>query len=443
MKKLSVIIILIFFGFFTLPAADLSVPEEHVSYSILAFNGRDYSYSFTIEDTEILYFIEGQDNFLSLSKSLFYFWPITNEWKVDNEHLNYSYMGFLEILKKGELIDQIDVSKYVLFAIDEEYEVKWYIEKGDAAKDIYSEYKAEMDRYWNETTVYNKKVLELTDYRDTLIKKIEEMNKNGRGTVNLIDQLNGIVFPKQPLPPDKYISPPHDILEGYLVNLPAGEYDIRFKTEDGFIVEGSEKKVVIYKKNTETSVGYEIIPENKWTRSVVSDRPESVIYLDGSTDLYLQCFYQDQYNDFFHSKTLNVTDKGNPESMKWFRVMQIENAGIELKYENGSYTTINAEPFIVEQKEGSSLGYSILPYKSREVESHVEPSLIAFHLPLDKDVKKIQFHAVDENGNIIRNSYRQVRVLSAYRGGIISLVLIILPMLLYVLIIIRYRYFRK
>ncbi len=318
-----------FFGVITLSAADLSVPEEQVSYSILAFNGRDYSYFFTIEDTEVLYFIEGQDNYLSLSKSLFYFWPITNEWKVDNEHLNYSYMGILEILKK------------------------------------------------------------------------------------------------------------------YLVNLPAGEYDIRFKTEVGFIVEGSEKKVVIYKKNTETSVGYEIIPENKWTRSVVSDRPESVIYLDGSTDLYLQCFYQDQYNDFFHSKTLNVTNKGNPESMKWFRVIQIENAGIELKYENGSYTTINAEPFIVEQKEGSSLGYSILPYKAEIAQSGAEPSLIAFHLPLDKDVKKIQFHAVDEDGNVIRNSYRQVRVLSVYRGGIISLVLSLLPVLLYVLIIIRYRYFRK
>ena len=430
MRINKLFIVAFFFSSFMSHSADTSNREEQVSYSILAFNGRDYSYSFSLEQTETLYFIEEQDNFLSLSKSLFYYWPITDEWKTDTETLNYIYNGFVEVTQGNKIIKQINLSEYVIFAKDEEYEVRWYIEKGDVAKDIYYSYKEKMNNYWDNTSVYNKQITEINSYQTSLISKIETLKDLGQDVSSLIIQLAEINYPDQPIPPSDYISPPHSINNGYLLNLPYGEYNIRFRTPKGYIVEGSEKKIIVYKKNTARTVGYEIMPENKWTRSVVSERPQSVIYLDGSTDLYLQCYYQDQYNNFFHSKTVDPTVKGDQITMKWFRVMQIENAGIISTYEDGISNEIASESYTVDQKEGNSLGYSIIPFNSEMEQSGEVPSLVAFHFPINKNNKKILFYAIDGKKEIIPNSIRQIRVLSNYKGYIISLFLILLPLII-------------
>ena len=52
------------------------VRTENLIYSVLAFNGRDYSPTFVRAASGTIYLIAGVDNFLTVRKTLVYFWPL-------------------------------------------------------------------------------------------------------------------------------------------------------------------------------------------------------------------------------------------------------------------------------------------------------------------------------------------------------------------------------
>ena len=68
--------------------ADTPVRAEQPIWSVVAFNGSDYSPTFTIRSSDSIYLLAGVDNVLSARKTLVYWWPITSEWKTDTDALN-------------------------------------------------------------------------------------------------------------------------------------------------------------------------------------------------------------------------------------------------------------------------------------------------------------------------------------------------------------------
>ena len=93
-----------FFGgllFFCLAAAvctaQVPVRSEQTIWSILAFNGRDYSSTWAPEFEDSIYLLSGKDSFLSLRKSLVYWWPLTAEWKMNPDALFVELPGTLEL----------------------------------------------------------------------------------------------------------------------------------------------------------------------------------------------------------------------------------------------------------------------------------------------------------------------------------------------------------
>ena len=90
--------------------------------------------------------------------------------------------------------------------------------------------------------------------------------------------------PQQPEAPKLYVTSP---VEAFVFELPEGKYRIRLVDPNGEVVPETQKNLVVFAPRR-AGVGYEIIPESKWTRPVLSDDNSHVLYLEGRRTFYLK-----------------------------------------------------------------------------------------------------------------------------------------------------------
>jgi hypothetical protein len=417
--------------------ADVPVREEQFIYSILAFNGKDYAGTFAREEADTLYLVAGVDNFLTVRNVFVYFWPITQDWKTDTSTLNVPFEGTLELSGREAEPERLGMTPYTYYNIRGEYELNWKVAKEAEAEAAWQRYQGLMDAYWQSVSEYYEKRAMYEAMLNQLTVTITKMRDEGKDVTALIDTLKELKSPPEPQYPTEYIVPPVPVQNAFILNLPVGEYQIRFFSDDGQIMEGSERRIVAFEKRRAEAIGLEVIPGDKWTRPVESKTPASVLYIDGSTDLYLRPFFQQEYNDLYYEKMRKNDAKGNPRLMKWVRIQQVPRARVEVSRPSSETQMILEEPFYVEQVKGAALGYQIVPFDPEGKHKDREPSLQAFHVPISEDQRVIRLRVQDKEGQYLPTSERQIRVITPSRIGIISLILAALPLVVMIIVMAR------
>ncbi|NOY10316.1 MAG: hypothetical protein GXP33_15890 [Spirochaetes bacterium] len=435
MKKLRFALLVIALAVLVvIPAvADVPVRKEELIYSIMAFLGKEYSGTFARQDSGTFYIMAGVDNFITIRKTLVYFWPITQDWKVDTDALNKPFEGTIEIKGKNMPLKKLKQVRYTYYNAPGEYQVNWKVFMGKAADKEWKKYSELVAEYWKAVGKYYKDKAQYEAALNALTKRISEARKKGEDTKKFLKDLNALKKPpKQPKGPSYYVRP---LEKAFIFNLPPGEYAVRFITKDGKIMEGSEKKVVVYKKRRADGVGYDVIPADRWTRPVQSNTPSSILYIDGTTDLYLRPFYQDEFNDLYYNKTLKNDSKGNPNIMKWVRIQQVPKARVEVTRKDATTQVVLEKPYYVQQTKGASLGYKIVPFNPKKQEEGRQPSLRAFYIPIQRNMKYLKIKLQDKNGNYLKGSDRQVRIIIRSQNSLFILLLSLLPLALMFLVI--------
>jgi len=193
------------------------------------------------------------------------------------------------------------------------------------------------------------------------------------------------------------------------VDLPPGEYAVRLAEPGGRVVEGSDKRLVVYRWRRTGGVGYEVIPGDKWTRPEESKTPASVLYVNGTTGLYLRPFYEAEANDLFYQKTVSNQAEGNPGMYRWVRAAAVSHATLEAAVPGRSPVRSTELSFSVKQSGGSGLGYTITPYDPA-ASAGQPPNLVAMPLPLKPGDGRLKLRLLDAQGREIPGSEREVRV---------------------------------
>lgn len=416
---------------------------EQLIYSILAYDGKDYSGTFCKEDSDTIYLLADSPSFMTLKKTLVFYWPITNEWKTDPEILDVPMDGVLEIKGENNFNEILRQRDYTYYNIQGYYEKNWKVATDQNAHSEWNRYMEMVSNYWSEYSKYRIQKTKYDRKLDELLSDITRLREQGKDYSILLSTFENLEEPIEPEIPDYYIIPPVEVQKGFVIDLPVGEYNIQARDSNGRIFSGSQKKLIIFKSRRENGIGYDIIPGDQWTRSVESNTASSVLYVNGKTDLYLRPFFQNEYQDLYYAKLKNNNGRGNPNIFRWQKIQQIPDTVIELKSNNikGS-ELIKEEDFIVEQISNSSLGYEIVKYEPEGKHSNRKPSLRAFYIPIKDKDKCFSIMLIDGKGNYLSGGERQIRIIDPPLLTGLFLMLASLP-LLFMLAIIVYRYRRQ
>jgi hypothetical protein len=408
--------------------AELPVRSESVIWTSLAWNGRDYSATFAPETSASIYLLAGVDNFLSLRKTLIYWWPITAEWRTDTDSLNVQFPGTMELAGGRQRPQDMPMVDYTYFNVRGDYELNWKVLTGDAARAEVRKYTALYDSYFKEVRDYQSKTAAYESEMSSLGTEIQKRKDQHRDYSALLRRLNTLPQPVPPARPGYYVVPPADLRQGFVVNLPPGQYAIRLVNPEGQIIEGSEKTVVVHAPRRTGGIGFEVIPSDKWTRPEESQTPSSVLYLNGKADLFLRPYFEDEYNDLGYEKTLNNGARGNPSVYKWVRVQQVPHATIDVSVPGAPMTALAEQAFSVQQSEGNSLGYIIRPFDPSGP-SGGSPDLVAFQVRIEPGTRSIALLARDSGGHALPGSAREIRIVGPYPAVWALLALALSPLL--------------
>jgi hypothetical protein len=416
-----------------LPASGQApIRTEELIYSILAFNGKDYSGTFARQGSDAIYLVAGVDNFITARKAFVYWWPLTQEWKVDTSVLDEEVQGKIEIDGPGMPRHDLAKASYTYYNVKGEYELNWRVAKGDEAKRIYAYYQKQQDADWKARDAYMDAQLAHEKLTNELTERILTMRKKGLDPAALVKQLQSLKAPEEPKPSDEFVVPPREPQEAYNINLPVGLYHIHLVTPDGHVMEGSERKLVLFQKRRSGTAGYDVIPADKWTRPEESSQPGSVLYVNGMTDIFLRPFYQDEFNDLDYEKLIRNDARGNPNLTKWVKMQQVPKATIEVT-RGAEVEKTTEKPYRVEQLPGSALGYKIIPFEPKPDQTQAD--LYAYKVAISRDRGVLRLDTRDSSGALLKGSQRQIRIVPQAQGLGPLLILALVPLLVMGLVI--------
>lgn len=415
------------------------VRTEELIYSLMSYNGRDYSPTFCRETVTTICLIADSDNFASIRTTLVYFWPTTGDWYTDSKALNVSHAGTLQITDRRGRVRPVDPVAYTYFSVQERYNQSWRVRLGPEADAEWERYSAMVEEYQAAMGAYGTAKATWDEAYAALATRIAALREQGKPVQAELDSLQGMRPPEEPREPSAYLVAPAPVRTGYVLRLPAGTYTARLVTPEGLVLEGSDKTVLAFGRRGSGMIGYDLIPSDRWSRSVESNTPTSVIYSTGGVDLYVRPFSQDEYNDLYYRKAIRNDAAGNPTVMKWIKVQQIEGASIEVTGRDGSALRVAEAPFFVEQSEGTGLGYSIVPFDPEGAHAGQEPTIRAFPIHLAPEAKTVRLRLYDAAGDLLPSGGRQIRIVRVPRFPYASLVVVLVPPVAGTLVLLRRR----
>ena len=414
---------------------EVPIRAEQLIWSVIASNVSDYTATFVPDSSSTIYLIAGQNNILSVRKTLLYWWPITEEWKTDTESLNILLPGTLELRDRRGNLRSFPLEEYTYFNVKGEYEKNWKILTGQSARAEIQKYSALYNEYFTATEKFQLDTAAFEAEVQQLVSAVQSLKDAGKDFSTPLARMQSLHRPVAPVPPSFYVVPPSGLQQGFILNLPAGRYTILLRNPDATVMDGSEKELIVDSRRRTNGIGFEVIPSDKWTRPVESVTPSSVIYVNGAADLYVRPFFEDEFNDLSYEKTTNNQARGNPTIQKWVRIQQVPHATIEVSVAGSARTTLSEQPYYVEQSSGSSLGYTIIPWDPSGPYKEQGPNLIAFRVPLEKSARVVRVRTLDEKGGALEGSDRQIRVVAPLPVPALLVVFALLPILLLIFVL--------
>jgi hypothetical protein len=368
--------------------------EESFVYATTYFDGAAYNSGVITPNVDTIYMLADTRQVIAPRNTLIYYWALTNEYLADWNQKNELVEGTLEIVQGGQVIAEASLTEFVIQYDAEDILSTVALIDGPDAVAAYEAFENLQSAFQEASFAY------FRAEQAWELEMREIVRNNPPGTVAEED------LPVRPEPPAPFSLFSTDLIEGYVVDLPQGRYQVRMRLSDGTIQPGSEKQLVMFSP-LRSGVSYQVTPQSRWTRPEESRRPASTIYAPPGTTLYLRPYDASAVNSRAQVRMNNPHDRtAPPDRVLWIPQQPIDQATAVIQEADGvSQTDLSA--FYVRQLVRDSRGYDIIPWDESVSE---QPSFDGFSVDVG-NAAPVQFALVDDAGEVIPGSEREVRAL--------------------------------
>jgi hypothetical protein len=220
--------------------------------------------------------------------------------------------------------------------------------------------------------------------------------------------------PPEPAPFSLYST---DVGRGFAVQLPPGEYTIRLREPGGQIVADSEKRLIVFGPRRE-GVGYEVIPQERWTFPEQAHEPAEVLYTAPGGVVYLRAFASQEVNAEARARLRNPQDLAAASNRwQWDNIGPL-GPGTLLVQDGAREQRLQVADFTVEQAPGGVLGYRVVPFVPNAARS---PDITGYRVEAPAGRGTLRLRLIDPDGRELAGSAREVVVVSSVPGWQLAL----------------------
>jgi hypothetical protein len=390
-------------------AAQAPARERQFVYGLNVYTGTEYTGGFVPAAVETVYLLADQVGVLDPKRTEVYFWPITNDYRPDWTTLNELVPGTLEVLQGGRVIRTIELTDYVV-QFDRAAGIgNGRISIGAPAREHRAEFERARQSYLDRLRAYS-------DASEQYNRQLEELAR----------QPGPKTPPPMPLQPAPFSLFSTDLSRGFPLELPAGEYAIQLRTPDGAILPESRKRLVAVAPRRQ-GVGYEVVPQEKWTIPERAGDPDNTIYTVPSGVVYLRPFVALEFNALEHARIANPQDvEATASRWTWVHVAAIEGASLAV-----DGRPVGPGEYSVQQVPGAALGYTIVPFERRPDDpppgtlGERNPDLRAYRVEAPAGRAALDLRLVDPGGRELPGSARQLRAVPPVADWVLALPVVV------------------
>lgn len=390
-----------------LKGADSEVPvvgQEQLVYGLTLFDGKQYQWTLCPEDVKTAYVISDTRNTILAKRAKVYFWPITGEyvsdWDSATDMTDPSELS-MEVLTGSKLVTTLRPQKYAMMYRSGYMGPATEILLDEAAQTEFDRYMMRLEEYGAAISQHYQAYMEYT-------KAISDFIDNPTAFDGKIPR-----EPAEPAPPQVCLS---QVYEAFIIDLPEGSYRIRLKDGAGNVVPGSERAMIAFSA-VGRGIGYQVIPEDKWTYPSTSDDMSQNITALKDQVIYVKPYEEVSFNRHHYAKLTELhrptSGRGMENQTFWTYVRPLEARdemlSVEVVSRKGVVSTTVEKPYHVEQTSGSSLGYSIIEF-SPETCPEPSPDFTAFKIEMPQTPGRYCLRIVNESGQVLDDSTRELRI---------------------------------
>ena len=377
--------------------AQIPKTEEALVYGINATTPGEVFGTFSPPHAEEIYILAGRVSVLSPRRTRVFFWPITKEYRAAWSQLNEPLDGVLEIMYRDRVIGTVTSEPYTVhFKVAGTTVGQLYV--GDEAV-------AAEEQFLKSRDAYQQAVRDYKLAHEEWLAQVRTVQQQELAQTQLTPQ------PQQPPAPDVYTVGLH---QGFSIELDAGEYQIRLRQPAGEIASGSERALRVFEPRR-LAVGYEVIPEERWTLPEQVNAVTDVILAKAGSVVYLRPRVAREYPALAYERLRNAQYAGNA-GVEWRWVAEegdeaFANTVLEIVRAGVAVERVAKVSFFVSQAFDQELGYEILPFDPRTPDLTPRVDFDGYRIKLQQGRDSFSVRLKSQAGAPYADSMRQVRVI--------------------------------
>jgi hypothetical protein len=392
-------------------------------YGINAALGNTYSGSFVPPSVPGIYLLADQTSVISPRMTEIYFWPITNEYKASFETVNEPVAGSLEIIQGGQVIKSTEPTSYTIHYKPRGAEVDAALFLGKEADQAQASFTAEQKAYQQALSDFYKQQQAWLALADDANQRIAKGEK--------------VTIPPAPQQPQPISVTSNGINQGIPIKLPVGVYQIRLRDPKGAIVPDSTRALVVFSPRR-TGIGYQVVPETRWTTPDQADDQTDVIVGKANSQLYLIPHTAREFPARAYALLQDPQQQvGETSDWTWVLGEPVTTGQLEVSGAGAAPERRELTPYRVKQSPGNTLGYQIEPF-TPDPSQPAAPDLVAYPIHIDQPGSGYEIRLLSPQGEPVPGSTRLVRTPAAAPLATL-LVLALVPLAVGALVLVRRR----